>query len=282
MTRLVIGVAPTGARKSKADHPALPITPREIAHAAAACREAGAALFHLHVRDPDGRHSLDSGAYREAIEVVRQAVGDDFVIQVTSESGGRYAADEQMAMVRAVHPEAVSLGLGEIIPHHGAEREAARFLSWLHAERILLQYILYAPDEITRYRDVCRRGILPGERHFLLYVLGRHAVDGESSPHELLPFVAAAEDATSPRQRDEASEWMVCAFGRRESECVVVAAALGGHVRVGFENNVYLPDGRWAADNAALVDRVRAAAALLGRPVADASAARDLLWRLME
>ena len=93
---MVIGVAPTGARKSKADHPALPITPREIADTAAACREAGAALLHLHVRDPDGRHSLDAGAYREAIEAVRHAVGDDLVIQVTSESGGRYAADEQM------------------------------------------------------------------------------------------------------------------------------------------------------------------------------------------
>ena len=211
---------------------------------------------------------------------------------MTSESGGRYAADEQMAMVRAVRPEAVSLGLGEIIPHPGAEREAARFLSWLHAERILPQYILYAPDEVTRYRDLRRRGVLPGERHFLLYVLGRHAADGESNPRELLPFVVAAEDATSPRQHDVAGEspgqhdvageWMVCAFGRSETECVVVAAALGGHVRVGFENNVHLPDGTRAADNAALVDRLRSAAALLGRSVADASAARDLLWRLME
>ena len=112
-----------------------------------------------------------------------------------------------------------------------------------------------------------------GERHFLLYVLGRHAADGDASPRELLPFVIAPEDVTSPRQRDEAGEWMACAFGRQETACAIVAAALGGHVRVGFENNIYLPDGRRAADNAALVDQVRRAAALLGRPVADAAAA---------
>ena len=80
-----LAVAPNGARKTKADHPALPITPAELAATAAACAEAGAAMIHLHVRDADQRHSLDVEAYRAAIAAVRSAVGEDLVIQATSE-----------------------------------------------------------------------------------------------------------------------------------------------------------------------------------------------------
>ena len=81
---LVVAVAPNGARKSQQDHPALPITPEEIAREAAACAEAGAAMLHLHVRDAQGRHSLDVEAYRTAIAAVRRAVGQRMILQVTT------------------------------------------------------------------------------------------------------------------------------------------------------------------------------------------------------
>ena len=96
---LVITVAPNGARRGKADHPALPVTPAEIAREAARCHEAGAAMIHLHVRDSEQRHSLDVGAYREAVAAVREAVGDRLVIQVTSEAVGIFSPEEQMAMI---------------------------------------------------------------------------------------------------------------------------------------------------------------------------------------
>ena len=149
MTPLIIGVAPNGARRTKADHPALPLSPAEIATTAAACREAGAALLHLHVRDRDGGHTLDPGTYGEAIAAVRRAVGEDLIIQVTSESVGRYTAAEQMVAVRALRPEAVSLALREIIPDEVGEADAAGFLAWLERERVLAQYILFAPEEIV-------------------------------------------------------------------------------------------------------------------------------------
>ncbi len=270
---LIVIVAPTGPRKTKDDHPALPITPAEIAAAAAACRDAGAAMIHLHVRDRDGRHSLDPDAYRAAIAAVRREAGDDMIIQVTSEAAGRYGPDEQIAMMREIKPEAVSLVLREIVPDAAREAEAAAFFAWLAGERILPQFILFTPAEIELYRDLRGRGVIPGERHFLLFVLGRYTERKTSEPRDLLPFLAV-DDGASP--------WAACAFGAREGACVLTAAALGGHIRVGFENNVCLSDRSRAPDNAALVAQARAGAGLLGRPVADAQTARGMLWRLMD
>ncbi len=269
---LIVAVAPNGARRTKADHPAIPLTAEEIGREAARCRDAGAAMIHLHVRDRDGRHLLDADAYRAAIAAIRRAAGEEIIIQVTTESAGRYAPEVQRAVMRALRPEALSLALREMVADAEAEREAADFFAWLAAERILPQYILYAPDEIARYRDLRARGVIPGERHFLLFVLGRYgAPDGAAAePRALLPFLAL--------QGDDPSPWAVCAFGPRESACAMAGAALGGHVRVGFENNLHLADGRLAPDNAALVAQVRDGAAVLGREIADAAAARDMLW----
>ncbi len=269
---LIVTVAPTGAHKTKADHPALPITADEIAASAAASRDAGASMIHLHLRDREGRHLLDADAYRLAITAVRRDAGDDMVIQVTSEAAERYDADEQMAMVRALRPEAVSLAVREIVPDGAREPEAAAFLAWLSGERILPQYVLYSAEEVTRYHDLCDRGVIPGERNFLLFVLGRYSAARTSQPRDLLPFVDALDDD---------SPWAVCAFGLREGACAMTAAALGGHVRVGFENNLWLSDGSLAPDNAALVAQAAAGAAVLGRPLADGATARETLWRLL-
>lgn len=264
----MIAVAPNGARKTAADHPALPITPAELARTAAACREAGASMIHLHVRDRDGRHTLDVSAYRDAIAAVREAVGETMVIQATSESVGLYRPEQQMAMVRDLRPEAVSLAIREILPDAAAEPEAAAFLDWLHKEGILPQYILYADADLQRFEDLVARGIVPGDRHLLLFVLGRYSKDQQSMPADLLPFLAANEQGRA---------WTICAFGRSEAACALGAATLGGHVRVGFENNLLLPDGSLAPDNAALVAGIAAGAALIGRPLAGADQARSLM-----
>lgn len=269
---LMVAVAPNGARKTTADHPALPITPAELARTAATCRAAGASMIHLHVRDRDGRHTLDVDAYRAAIAAVRAEVGQDMVIQATSEAVGLYQPAEQMAMVRELRPEAVSLAVREILPDAAAEPAAGAFLGWLHRERILPQYILYSAEDVARFADLAARGIVPGERHLLLFVLGRYSKDQQSLPADLLPFLAAREPETAAGK-----DWSICAFGRQEAACALTAAALGGHVRVGFENNLLLPDGRVAPDNAALVAGVAAGAVVIGRPLADADQARRLM-----
>lgn len=265
---LVLAVAPNGARKTKEDHPALPVTPAEIARAAAACADAGAAMIHLHVRDRDGRHSLDPACYRPAIEVLRREVGERLLVQVTSEAVGRYRPEEQMAMVRELVPEAVSLAVREIVPDAAHESAAADFLAWLRRDRIFAQYILFSLEDLARFDDLIERGVVPGERHDVLFVLGRYSKGQTSSPADLLPFLAANRRGHG---------WSICAFGPREAACAVSAAALGGHARVGFENNLYLPDGTLAPDNAALAGAVAAGAAAIGRPLATAAEARALM-----
>ena len=269
---LIIAVAPNGGRRTKDDHPALPMSAREIADAAAACADAGAVLLHLHVRDRDGGHSLDAGAYGDAIAAVQEAAGERMIVQVTSESMGRYSPAEQMAMVRAVGPDAVSLAVRELVPDPAAAAEAAEFFSWLIETGILPQYILYTPSEVRRFADLCHHGVIPLSARNVLYVLGRYGGRVPSQPQALLPFLAAMSEADVA-----AASWSVCAFGLRESACALTAAALGGHIRVGFENNLHLSDGALAPDNAALVSQAAAGAGLIGRPLADARTARTIL-----
>ncbi|CAO4140456.1 3-keto-5-aminohexanoate cleavage protein [Methylorubrum thiocyanatum] len=266
---LILANAPNGATRTKADHPALPITAAEIARTAAEIAEAGAVLIHVHVRDRAGRHLLDAEAYRAVTAAIRAEVGDRLVVQITSEAAGRYQSPEQMAVVRATRPEAVSLALREIVPDAGAEEAAAQFFAWARAERVLLQIILYTPDEVTRYRALKARGVLGGGGDFPLFVLGRYTPGQVSVPADLLPFLAAAGESLPL--------WSICAFGPRENACALAAAALGGHVRIGFENSLLAPDGSRAESNAAQMRRAADGARLLGRPLADADTARAMM-----
>lgn len=268
---LVIAVAPNGARRTKADHPALPMTPKESAEEAAMCRDAGAAMIHLHVRDNDGKHSLDADLYRDAIRAVRGAVGDDLIIQVTTEAVGIYSAAEQMAMVRDVRPEAISTAVRELIPDAGSESAAADFYAWAEQESIAVQFIVYDKADVIRFADLRRRGVIPGDVVSVLYVLGRYSKDQKSRPTDLLEFLDAA------RAVDADWHWSMCAFGPLEGACALSAVSFGGHARVGMENNLYLNDGTLAPGNAALVRQVYDGAGLMGRPVASAAEARELL-----
>ncbi len=262
-------VAPNGARRTKTDHPGLPLAPEELAAEARDCLEAGAAAIHLHVRDGEGRHSLEPADYLPAIAAVREAA-PDMVVQITTEAVGRYGPAEQMACVRAVVPEAASLALRELAPDdEGATLERLRgFLRWMQVMDISPQFILYAPEEVERFLRLRAQGVIAFEKPFLLFVLGRHSDEGGSAPEDLDPFVEALGSATA--------EWAVCAFGPREAEIALHAARLGGHARIGFENNDRLPDGSLAGSNA---DLVRAVCTLLereGYAVMEPRAARAL------
>lgn len=268
MRDVMIMLAPSGARRDKSDHPALSLTVPELVADVVASAAAGVAAVHLHVRDAEGRHSLDPALYREAIAALRKPL-PELAIQITTEAVGRYSPAEQMAVVRDLRPEAVSLALRELVPDASGEPEARAFFAWMAENRIAPQFILYDPEEVTRLIDLADRGIIPSARPFLLFVLGRYSPGQQSSPADLVPFVAALGERAFP--------WAVCAFGRHEAECALAAARLGGHVRVGFENNLHLPDGTLAADNAALV---RATAGMLRREgfdVMDVSGARRLM-----
>lgn len=268
---LIIAVAPNGARKTRADHPALPIGPAELARTAAECREVGASMIHLHVRDREQRHSLDADAYRAAVAAIREEVGTSLIVQMTTEAVGLYRPEEQMDAVRAVKPEAVSLAVRELCAAESDVPGFATFLAWLHEERITPQFIVYSDTDVRRFANLHRQGVVPCERPFLLYVLGRYTEGQKSVPADLIPFLNAADGLDA--------EWAMCAFGGLEGACALTAAALGGHVRVGFENNLLLADGSTAPDNAALVRQTADAAGLAGRSIADAATARQILGR---
>ena len=223
---LIVTVAPNGAYKQPADHPAVPITPATLATTAKACLDAGAAMLHMHIRDAQGRHSLDVEGYREAQRVVRQAVGDAMVIQITSEAAAVYQAPAQIAMVEALQPEAVSIGLREVDKPEIGDAGLQRFFTGLAQRRTMVQVILYDVADLRRWQALRASGVVPFAPWFLLFVLGRYSAGQTSSPRDLLPFLNA-HDGNEP--------WAVCAFGAAENACVAAAAVFGGHARVGLK-----------------------------------------------
>lgn len=270
---VLLAVAPNGARLTRADHPRLPMTAAELARTAVEVVEAGAAMIHLHVRDRDGRHALDAALYREAIAAIRAAVGTRLVVQITTEAAKRFDPEAQMAVVDTLRPEATSLALRELCPHASHEAGFAGFLARMKRERVAAQFILYDADDVVRLLALIDRGIVPERHPSVLYVLGRYQRERLLRPDDVLAFLAVAADRLP--------DFMVCAFGRNEAACGVAAVLLGGDIRVGFENNLHLPNGSLAPDNAALVAAVRRPLAALGYAFKNADDVRkDLALRL--
>lgn len=265
---LIVCVAPNGARKNKSDHASIPITPDELAIEAENCMKVGVSMIHLHVRDEHGRHSIDPDLYRAAIATIRRRVGDGLIIQTTTEAVGIYSPAEQMAAVRDLKPEAVSLGLRELCPE-GGEDIASEFFKWVLDNGIAPQYILYSVEDIERFIELHGRGVIPDKRPHLLLVLGRYSQNLTSEPEDLLPMITALESFVA--------DWAVCAFGPKEADCAALAARRGGHCRLGFENNMSLPDGSIASDNAALIKNFAKQMSDLGRNLATTTEAREIL-----
>ncbi|MEM6712212.1 MAG: 3-keto-5-aminohexanoate cleavage protein [Pseudomonadota bacterium] len=252
-------VAPNGARRTKADHPNLPMSEAEIVDAVAAAHAAGAQGAHVHVRDESGTHVLDAARYIALTAALRARCGPDLIIQVTTEAVGRYTPEEQRALVDTVRPQAVSIALQELFADPDESAINRAFLERTIASGTAVQWILYAPNQIEQLVRFIDEGIVPPEGT-MLFVLGRYAESQESDPTDLLPFLAT--QAGQPTLREWS--WSVCAFGRGETACLSTALALGGDVRIGFENSLWHADGHVAQDNAERVSAICALADQLG------------------
>lgn len=255
MRPILVMSAINGARRTKADHAALPMSAGEIAAESRRCAAAGAAAIHLHVRDETGRHSLDVGRYSEAIAEIRRQAGDVLVIQITTEAVGMYRPQEQMALVEALRPEAFSVAVRELFSDAALSGATAAFLAGCAEGRVGVQYILYDADDVQRFDALLDAGVIPRSNATQLFVLGRYGDSRPSAPSAILGFLAV---------RRHPLDWSVCAFGPSEAACCLSAALLGGDVRMGFENNLHLPDGQVAPDNAALVECFTGLAGALG------------------
>ena len=267
---VIIMAAPNGARLGQGDHPNLPISAKEIAHEALRCSKAGAAMIHVHVRDDEGAHSLDAGRYQELVTAIRTEVGDALIPQITTEAVGKYKPDGMMSPVLNLFPDAVSIALREIMPDRDWEAHALEAFEWMHENAVWPQFILYDADDVRRFRALQDAGSIPFKVPYLLFVLGRYTVGQVSDPSDLDPFLEALGDGPPIR-------WGMCAFGAAEHNCVRRAIALGGDVRVGFENNRLLPGGGVAEYTADLVALASRAAAEAGRHRLTAAEVRSLI-----
>ena len=252
-------VAPNGARRTKSDHPLLPITIGEVVEAASKCFEQGAEALHAHVRDEDGKHILDAGLYRELIAEMAQTV-PGMEVQITTEAVGIYSPQQQRDLVHDVMPKAVSVSLAEMLSD-GDENAAKGFYRSADEAEIAVQHILYSADDVERFHHCITNGVIPNIRHQLLFVLGRYAKDQQSSPADLDPFLNAMSSVSG------AHDWAVCAFGKEETQCLLAAARLGGKCRIGFENSLWNAEGALAKDNA---ERVRELASMITQDGLDA------------
>lgn len=268
---LLIASAPNGARKTRRDHPAIPITAAQLADAAAAVMAAGARMIHLHVRDARGKHTLDAGAYQAAIEAMRAKAGGDLFIQLSSEAAGLYDPGQQRQAMYAVNADGVSIALRELIRAPGDVAPAGELFHHLAGRGVLAQYILFSIDDIDRYGSLLKQGVIPPVGHSVLLVVGRYG-EQPATPDTLHRMVEALRGTIN-----RPLNWMVCAFGEHQFDCLVEAVKLGGHARVGFENSLLLRAGQVAADNRQLVTQLVESGNPDGRPLADIHQARKIL-----
>jgi len=233
-------VAPTGARRGKADHPAVPLCLPEIVAEATACHRAGADALHLHVRDEEGRHSLDPGRYAEALAELRHAL-PALPVQITTEAAGLFDVAAQADCVRALRPDWISLSVREMardLP------EAKRLYAEAHDMGCRIQHILFDDADLDLLIAWRADGTILAGPLEVIHVLGRYADGLPSHPSQVAGRLAPLQGQA--RQ-------MLCAFGSQEHACLIEAARHGADLRVGFENSLTAPDGTPWADNAASV-----------------------------
>jgi len=268
MDKLIITAAICGAEVTKEDNPNLPITPEEIAVEARKAEEAGAAIIHLHVRDEDGQPTQSKERFAEVIE----AIESEGVTAIIQPSTGGAAGMNWKERIQPVYlePEMATLDCGTT--NFGDEifvndlplmRNFAREMRDLN---ILPELECFEPGHIYNALQLKREGLLTGHLHFDL-VLGVPGAMPASIKNLLFMVEHLPEEAT----------WTVAGIGRHELSLACHALVMGGHIRVGFEDNIYYSKGRLAESNAELVERIVRMAEEVGRKVATPAEAREIL-----
>jgi uncharacterized protein (DUF849 family) len=245
MNAPLIMVAPNGARRGTADHPSLPIDLDDTIETVRVCHSAGADALHLHVRDCDGRHSLDVGRYREALAALKAGV-PGLTLQITTEAAGMYTPQEQFDCVEGVRPEWASISVREI---NRAPELAERLYALCADQGTRVQHIAYDASDLKLLKDWRQRGIVHPVQDEVICVLGAYAPPRAGTPNDLTPLLPLLDGL----------RFAVCAFGPHEESCLLAAAEKGADIlRVGFENNLTAPDGTLWRSNADAVSSLKA------------------------
>jgi uncharacterized protein (DUF849 family) len=270
MSLLLINAALTGMVPTKADNPHVPITVEEIAADARRCVDAGAAILHLHVRYADGSPAYERKLNAALFAAVRHACPD--VIISGSTSGRVFTEIEQRAAVLDAAPDMASLTLGSMnFPTQASVNapETIRELARRMGERNILPELEIFDLGMADYAQylICRGEIGPPVyANILLGSLG-------------LLSASALNLTTVVRALPEGTIWAAAGIGRFQFHVNGLAIAMGGHVRVGLEDNIWMdPETkREPATNARLIQRIVAMARAHGRQIASCADARHLL-----
>lgn len=267
MDPLVITVAAVGAELTREQQPNLPLTPEQLAADALACREAGASIYHLHVRDGDGRPTMDVATYEAALSAITDAT--DLIVQFSS--GGAVGDDEAARLAPlALRPEMATLttatvNFGDEVFSNPAPL-VERFYLHMRELGILPEFEIFDAGMVASAERLYDEHGDGHHRHYD-FVLG--VPGGMPAWPDAIDFLRAhiPGDAT----------WSATGIGGAHLPIAEKAIAAGGHVRTGFEDVRWFERGVLATSNAQLVGRVADMARAAGRDLADPDMTRAML-----
>ncbi len=295
--KVIVTCAITGAIHTPTMSPHLPITPDQIAESAIGAARAGAAIVHLHARDPrDGRPTQDPELFTQFLPQIRSAC--DVIVNITTGGSQTMTVEERMQPALQLAPELASLNMGTM--NFGLYEMLPRQKSWQHewepkylagSEAGMFKNTLKDISEIlrlcspngTRFELECYDiGHLYTAAHFLdrglltppLFIQSVFGIRGGIGTH---PDDVAYMKNVADRLFGDAYEWSVVGAGRHQMTIARQAALLGGNVRVGLEDSVWIEKGQLATSNAQQVERVRGILAELGLEIATPAEARKML-----
>jgi len=267
MQPLMITAAIVGAELTRDQQPNLPLSPEEIISAAVECYEAGAAMIHIHVRDAHGDSTQDAGIFREVVEGIRARC--EVITQVSTGGAVWMSADERLQSIEC-RPDMATLTTGTVnfgdsvfVNNRGLVETFARRLRDYGIVPEIEIFDAGMLDEAIRLRNM---GLITELLQFD-FVMGVPGGIG-AEPAHLVHLV---------RSLPPGSTWSVAGIGRQQLTLGTIALAMGGNVRVGFEDNIYYRKGQLAKTNAELVARIVRIALELDRSVATPSQAREML-----
>jgi 3-keto-5-aminohexanoate cleavage enzyme len=269
MDKLIITVCATGAEVYKTQQPNLPCSPEEIAAETVACREAGASLMHIHVRDEKGEPTQSGAIFAQTMDLIRSR--SDVIIQASTGGATWMTAEERIQpLLCDPAPEMATLTTGTCNFGDGVFMNPLAmietFAKKMQERGVIPEIEVFDAGFIETANRLIKKGLVPERMHydFVMGVPGAIAGTQKNLLHlvELLPPGAT---------------WSVAGIGRAELPLAVMAIMLGGHVRVGFEDNIYYNRGVLAESNAQLVARVVRIARELGREIATPDEARQIL-----
>ncbi|SFM72666.1 3-keto-5-aminohexanoate cleavage protein [Thermodesulforhabdus norvegica] len=267
MEKLIITVALTGNVPTKEMNPNLPVTPEEIAQDVRRCADAGAVLFHVHARDEQGRPTLDVNVFKRIVRAIKE-VAPDVIIQLST--GGRAGRDwdARVAPVRLL-PEMASFTTGSNNLPGIVYENPPQFLEYLakvfNETGVKPEIEVFEAGMINNALFLSKKGWIHPPFHFDFVLGAPGALPGSV---KILQFLVDLIPA--------GSTWSVAGIGRAEIPLATAAIVMGGHVRVGLEDNLYMPDGSLAS-NPGLVEKVVRIAREVGRDIATPDEARAIL-----